>query len=223
MKTTFALLWILGAISSQASVSFDILAGELKNNDGTKKLADGSLLLLIASGADNLFSNELAEGQYVSADDVILAAFESNGNIYGATSAFFTPELSESPVGQSLALRWFVGISFQQFQASPETGLTKAGDHFGTFAGPVESTNGGDQWIFPTDDPASGHMLRFVTATLNDNFGNLLTDAHPDALGVASFAVVPEPRSCALCGLALLLLTARRKNEVKSNFLAALG
>ena len=96
-------------------------AGRLRQNAGTAMPA-GSLLILVAAGGDNAFSNTLAPGQYVSGNDILLSAmsfapsagaFNGSGGIDETinTIQINTSSLPSLQTGDLLALRWFPQIT----------------------------------------------------------------------------------------------------------------
>lgn len=239
-KLALALLLTIAAFSARANISLFVQAGDLMTHKGTG-LPGGNLLLLVAAGADGTFSNSLGESQYVSGDEVLLTAFPSNYFLEGATSAFLSFELSNDVVGRPLALRWFEEISFEQFLASPDSALTLAGHHYGTFVGELlksfsrnaeedsmiasaefSGPNGGDPWIVPADG-TSVYALNFVTFSLDQKLESGLPDPQPDSAGLASYQIVPEPAMGLFCSLAVFLFLAGRGYRARENFLAAVS
>lgn len=207
---------IISQISMYAVIDINIAAGDLKNQDGSASLASGSLLVLVASGGDGIFSNSLIAGQYTAGDDAILAVFSANNNLSDGLGSYNS--LSNLNVtglqGNTLELRWFSEITYSQYMSGI---LTIAGNHYGSYAGGiVGSPNGGDPWVVPTDG-TTGFVLNFVTDSLNNSGGFKFTDAKPNSAGYASSTAqaAPEPSTFFLFGIASLgmLWGMRRKTS----------
>ena len=184
-------------------------AGYLYGPAGTA-LPTGSLLLLIAAGGDQTFSNALLPGQFVSGNDFILGAVAING--IGGTSPTggvdsqnaFNVTLSPA-VGDYLALRWFSNITLAQYNSGS---TPVAGNTFGTYSAGNTRPDGGSNWTAPSS--GSSIILAFYTLA---NAGTQL-----DSSGFASSIVaVPEPSSLvflslgAIAGLGTLYRSSRRR------------
>ena len=208
MKRILLLLLLAGSLTARASVSIDIQAGDLKTAGGAAPAPTGSLVLLIAAGANGTFSNSLTAGQYVAGDDVVLGAFSLNNNLGGsnATSNSLTNLNVTGLNGEALEIRWFPSTgspsSFTQYTSSTPT---VAGESYGDYAGPTTGTpNGGNPWVVPNDG-TSDWALNFITQSLNTTLGSPLSDAEPNADGYANLqvAAVPEPSTYGLLLLGL--------------------
>jgi hypothetical protein len=219
MKKLVILLSVVAMSSSYAAFSVNLDAGQLTGPGGAAMQADaaaphsnGSLLLLIAAGGDNTFSNSLSPGQYVSGNDVVLAAggFDTNGGTNETLTSF--TNLSGTS-GDLIALRWFPDITYAQFLASA---TPSAGNSFGTY-NPLTAGNGtnnpdgGDPWAVPSSN--SGQLALNFFTTNSDGGG---TQAPSE--GFANFTVVPEPSTIALLtvGTALGIGTLRRRKVALS-------
>lgn len=213
---TLAICGVIAVSAAHAQFTANVDAGRLKDFDGTS-MAPGSLLLLIAAGADGIFSNTLSSGQFVSGDDLLLAS--SSFNMFGGDQTkqptdetLSTFNATTSPTGQLVALRWFPAITLQQFS----TAVTPtAGQHFGTYNPSmypaVNGTNlapdGGQPWAAP----ATGLVqLNFFTTDSTDGGTQLPIE------GFAQFTVVPEPSTWALLTVGVLGLAAMRRRLGRS-------
>lgn len=202
-----ALLALATAFTFSAHATFSIIlqAGDLKGNaNGSAPLPTGELLLLVATGADGVFYNNLTPGEYVAGDNVIVAAFGSNNNDNSAIATFNSLANLTGVQGQDLELRWFSQTTFASY--NPSSPNTFAGEAYGEYAGPTAGTpNDGSPWVVPPDGTSS-YALNFVTQSFNASSSAGLSDAEPNSDGYATMTVaVPEPASASLMAGALAL------------------
>lgn len=166
---------------------------------------NGGLILLIAAGGDQSFSNSLQPGQYVSGNDIVVGAASLN-SIGGSAGTgvdsqnAFNVTLSLQ-TGDYLAIRWFPDLTYSQYLASPTIAPTTVGETFGTYYPSINPANGsnlapdgGDAWTVPSN--GSQISLAFYT--------QLNGGTQPETYGQANFPItaVPEPSSIALLGAA---------------------
>ncbi len=227
LKRTLLLLSVALLCAGRLSaVSVTIDAGLLRGFDNSL-LTPGSLLLLIAAPATTTTggvpsyapfdSVPLTAGEFVNNGDTIVEAFATN-NAGGANSmpayngetqnvANFsyntvnnTPSISTFDAGDKVALRFFDGFTFSQYQANA---TPAAGVHYGTYTTPANTTpDGGYDFTGPPNNSNLG---------LGDGY-NLYTTDNPQtgsqapSAATASLTVlaVPEPSSFASLGLGFL-------------------
>jgi hypothetical protein len=218
MKKLLCILTLAAATSAYADFGVQLDAGRLRQSAATAMPAN-SLLILVAAGGDNSFSNSLAPGQYVSGNDVLLSAvaFPTSGqgfNTSGGTDEtvnLFT-NLPVTLQGDLIALRWFPQITYAQWQAGA---TPTAGQVFGTY-NPLAAGNGSNNpdgaaaWA----EPASGNInLNFFTTDSGGGGSQL------PSRGYASFTVIPEPSTFALnllggVGMGAWLIFRRSKARI---------
>jgi hypothetical protein len=207
MKKLVLILLVAFAVSARADFTIQLDAGELMQNALTQMPA-GSLLLLVAAGADNTFSNTLTSGSYVSGDDVLLglastgtgaAAFNNAGGTNETNNVILvsTQNITLMP-GEEIALRWFPQINYTQFKAGAVPTL---GDSFGTYnpkfwGNSTDNPDGGALWQYPGE----GVSVNFNFFTTNSDGGGTQNPLE----GYASFIVVPEPSTFGLLGTSLI-------------------
>ena len=178
MRRLSVALALCAAFAAEAEADFSVTvdAGRLRVDaatplpfvDNTSPSNGGSLLLLIGSGNDATFTNDIAPGTFAAGDDVVLAAggFNNSGGS-DETITFFYVSTNTTPVavGERIALRWFPQTTFQQYK----NGATPSGTQpYGTYSprtsDPVDATDnpdGGDPWLVP---PGGAIQLNFFTS-----------------------------------------------------------
>lgn len=212
--------------TTEASITINLYAGELRNASGSASIAQGTLLQLINLGSDGIF-NEINVGdtsstglaRWTSGDDSVLDAVYLVGNgpgDFASTAAFdlsvgsdpttgimersMKIDFSSLPAGTKLGIRWFPGLAAADFQT-----ITLAqGQSFGQFTRQTAPMHSGSPWVTGAD----GSTLGFdALATANIGGGDA------NSAGFASFTVVPEPASIALSmiGAAGLAFMRRRR------------
>ena len=203
MKTIIALsALVISSVSGFASITINLGAAELVQSDGTTPIPAGSLLQLVASTTDNVFTAPTAESFIGgSADDLVIASFGSNnsagpGSFTGPITFNLSGNLSS---GDQIMLRWYPTLT----TASSAPGGTTPYGQFRTDS--VENFSD-IAWVIPAD-----------SATVSLNF---LTQSdggtQPDSAGTANLvtpAPIPEPSSVALAvvgGAALVGMLRRR-------------
>lgn len=219
MKKILCVLLLGVSSSAFADFAVNLDAGRLRGpagltalpSDNTSPSNAGGLLLLIAAGGDLTFSNTLTSGQYVSGNDILLAAGGFN-MIIGTDETQTSFSITFTPAtGDRIALRWFPDLTFAQFKlgATPS-----AGQSYGTYnprtsnpANTTDNPDGGDSWLVPAGGTIN---LNFITTNSDPPPGT-----QPAALGFANFIVaVPEPSTfvgLAIGFAALLGFRARKR------------
>lgn len=222
-----AVLLVFPISSAFADFTIQLDAGRLRTNATTIMPING-LLLLVAAGGDNTFSNSLLPGQYVSGNDILLGVANAAGpngagafNLSGGpeeTNNIFTISSATFPTlatGDLLGLRWFPEITYAQFIAG---GTPSAGQLFG-FYNPLFWGNATNNPDLPFDSqskswavPAQGALIKLDFFTSN-SFGG---GSQNPTEGYANFSVtaVPEVSTavCAfLCGGLVVLHFIRRQ------------
>jgi hypothetical protein len=206
-------LMLAAASSAYADFTVQLDAGRLRI-DAANPMPVGGLLVLVAAGGDNSFSNSLAGGQYVSGNDILLGVanavtpngagpFNTSGgldetnNVFNVSSTTF-PSLQ---VGDLLALRWFPSITYASFL----TGSTPTpGTQFGTYnplaaGNATNNPDGGNFWAVP----AAGGLIDLNFFTTDSSGGG----TQLPSTGYANFTVVaavPEPSAIMLLGIAAI-------------------
>jgi hypothetical protein len=194
-------------------VSFNLDAELLKDNSGNPMGLSG-LVILAASGGDNVFTPPSASA-FFTGDDFELGRWDLNSGfmtpgVFQIPTTTFNPSSSFTGDVSPVQLYWFPSLT----TGSASPGL---GTHYGTFTDAV-GHNGSDPWTMPAD--AFPRTLKFAT---KDATGTLFAPGEgffdPSA-GNASLTVVPEPSFYAcIIGLGCLgwAVIARR---IRSSVLA---
>ncbi len=200
MNKFFQFAALLGLVTSVASanVSINLTSGILSNSSGTP-IADASLIQLISSGTDSVFSAPSA-ASFVTGGDILLASFGlDSANETGVAGSLAHPisvNLTGGVAsGQRLAIRWFPTL----LASANNPG---AGVGYGEFTDIASS-----DWVLPTD----GGSISPSFVTVGFDSGSPL----PNTAGRAGLTVavaIPEPATYALLGgLAVLGLAALRR------------
>ena len=194
-----ALTLLACSASSFATITINLGGGYIYFADGVTRAPVGSLVQLISSTNDNIFSAP-TPGSFTggSADDVIIASFEVNLEP-GAFLEDIVFSLSANlGTGDQLLVRWFPQLTLS---ASAPGG----GEQYGEFRTDNVENGSTTNWIVPADGQT--HDLNFLT----QSFGGSRLDSE----GAANFVVVPEPSTYALMavGLGALLVAHRRRRS----------
>jgi hypothetical protein len=212
MKKTLvaALLGLsLGAASSHATVNLSLYGGVLRDGSGTA-LADGGLLVLVASTTDSIFSAPLPDvsisvGSLFGGDDQIVGLFSISADNSGMTGGYgsllnlnYSGNLT---AGDNLQLYWFPTLT---------TASTSFGSYtpYGAYRTDAIASGSDIAWVLPSD--GASVALNFFTSS--SGFG---TEA--DSLGNASLSTIPEPATTValLGGAAALFVAFRRRQQRK--------
>src|SRR4051794_18067021 len=199
-KLLFLGLFFVSALCARADFAINLGAGMLYLPNGTTPQPTGTLVQLLASTTDNVFTLP-TPGSFTggSADDVVLASFTVGSP--GVVAQPITINFASFPnltVGDFLLLRWYPTLPVGT--ASPA-----AGTPFGQFRVDIIENFSTISWQVPAD--GSINDLNFLTMSLGGT--------RPESDGRASLVVtaVPEPSSVALVGVAFAGLVgfARRR------------
>lgn len=203
MKAPLALAAVLvSSTLAFGDVTLNLGAGVLRGPDGTP-IPVGSLIQLVASTTDNIFSTP-APGDFDggSSDDVIIASFSSNdflgfdGSVAESLVFSFSGTLN---AGDQILLRWYPSLTTAS--AAPS-----GGEAFGQFRTDAVENNSDIAWIVPADGFTGN--LNFLTTSGGGS--------QPDAAGFATMVVpIPEPSTYALIliGAAGVVGYARRRRS----------
>ncbi len=184
MKLRLAVLALLvTSISAHATITINLGVDKLFQSNGTTPIPTGSLLQLVVSTTDNVFTLPTA-GSFVggSADDIVLASFacQSNGSFGGPIVFSLSGNLN---AGDQIMLRWFPTLTISS--SSPG-----AGTSFGQFRTDNIESASNIAWVVPADG-----------STVSLNFLDIAGGGtEPNSAGTASLvtAAIPEPSSVAL-------------------------
>jgi hypothetical protein len=206
MKLLLALTALmLSSISAFATITINLGAAELFQSDGTTPIPSGSLLQLVASTTDSVFTTP-SPSSFTggSADDVVVSSFGSNNN--AGPGSFAGPIVftlsGNLTAGDPLMLRWWPTLT---------TGSSSPGfsTPFGQFRTDAVENSSDTGWFVPADG-----------STISLNFLDIAGGGtEPNSAGAASFmtaAAIPEPSTLAclmLGGGALFLAVRRRAND----------
>lgn len=214
MKKFFLLLTLFASTASALNFTTNLDAGRLRGGptganalpfDNTNGSPAGGLLVLVAAGEDSTFSNSLAPGQVVSANDILLgvAGFNTNNGLDETQSVFNILNSSAVP-GDLVALRWFSTLTLSQYNAGSRP---IAGSTFGTYnprvSNPANLTlpnpdapDGGASWVVPGGGTVA---LNFFTTDSTEGGSQFPSE------GFQPFVVVPEPSTYLTLCLGLLV------------------
>lgn len=193
---------LLSCMAARADFTINLGASMLYMADGTTPAPVGTLVQLLASTTDNLFSPVIA-GSFTggSGDDVVLASFAINsgpGTVAQPITINFAA-FANLTVGDFLLLRWYPTLLAGT--ASPP-----AGAPYGQFRIDIIENFSTIAWVVPAD--GSINTLNFLTMSAGGT--------EPESAGRAAFVVsaIPEPGTVALLGFSAVGLAAyarRRK------------
>ena len=203
-KLLLAALGLLAcSVSSYATITINLTGGYITFSDAMKRAPIGSLVQLIASTNDDIFTapspTSFTGG---SADDRILASFGVNLEPGAFDRAIvFSLDPPEGPglgAGDRLMLRWFP-------QLTTSASAPGGGTQYGEFRSDVTNENGSTiTWVVPADGRTED--LYFLTQSAEGT--------RPNSDGVANFVVVPEPSTYALLAVGLgAVMFARRRSK----------
>ncbi len=213
---TAALLGLtLGASSALATVNLSLYGGNLRDGSGTT-LSDGSLLVLVASTTDSIFSSPLPDTVLSidslfggTGDDQIVGLFsvsEANSGLAGGYGSQLIINYSGNlNAGDQLQLYWFPTLT---------TSSTSLGSYtpYGAYRTDSIASGSDIAWTLPSD--GSTVTLNFFTAS-----SGIGTES--DAFGNATLSTIPEPATTvALLGGAAALFVAHRRRQTRKQVLA---
>jgi hypothetical protein len=200
MKKLLALALItFTCATAQATVTINLGGGYIYFADGLTRAPMGSLVQLIASTTDNVFTAPTPDSfTGNSPDDLVLASFFVNvepGLFLQDIIITFSGTLGP---GDQLLLRWFPTLT----SAGSGPG---AGTQYGQFRTELIENNSTINWNLPPDGQT--HDLQFVTMALGGT--------RSEAEGAANLVVVPDPSTYALMavGLVGLVIANRRRKQ----------
>jgi hypothetical protein len=193
LRTALSLV-ALSAACAHGSITLNLEGGLLYDAFGDA-LPDGTLIIAVSAGVDDMFEQP-TPGAFVVGDDRLIGSGGADQNVAGLGSfslAFTTVELSGGlAAGQPFGIYWFPGYT----NISQE--LT-AGSSFGFFTHP--------SWTVPNDGDTGSFGLETIA----------IDGLVPDTMTIASYTVVPEPSTYALLfgGLALIGVWVRRRSAAR--------
>jgi PEP-CTERM motif len=190
------------AVAASATVTLNVGAEVLFQSDGTTPIPAGSLIQLLASTTDSVFTAP-TPSSFIggSADDVILESFAAPDNSGFAGDDIVVTLSGNLNAGDPLLLRWWPTLTL----ASSTPG---AGTPYGQFRTDVTENFSDSGWFIPSD--GSVISLNFL-----DESSGIAPNPEPDSAGTASFVVVPEPSTFALGALGALGLVLVRRRSIK--------
>jgi hypothetical protein len=201
LLTAAALL--VSAATLQADITINLAGGNLYRSDGITLQPEGTIVQLIVSRGDNIFTAPTPDSfTGNSPDDLILETFTVNsGPGFFAEPVNFTLSGTLGP-NDRLLLRWFPTLL-------AGTSAPGGGAEYGEFrTDTVQSDPDGSDiaWFVPSDGSIVG--LNFLT----ENQGG----SNPEVAGIANFTVIPEPSTYALLavGIAAIGIVRRRRKSL---------
>ncbi len=206
MKLISTLLLAAVAPLAHGTVTINIVGGDIFGSSTSTLAPNSTLMLVVADTDQNGFTSTINAGDSAQAgsflggsDDLIVFKTDASGD--GSEGAFSIAASGLSltgnwSAGDPVAIYWFPGLT------SADTSLA-GGSIFNYFDNPVP-TGYSPSWVTPADSGST------TLVYLTDSQGG----STPDADGVASLTVVPEPATYAalagVCFLGLALLRRRR-------------
>ena len=192
------ILAAIAAATAQASFTINTDFGYLKNNNGSAFEPVGGLLLLITdtNTGQGDFGLSLSAGQYVTGNDAVLDAFAMNYSITtGEDGSALSIPYGGLVQNDELALRWFPGITYANYETALTGGtaaaLLTAGQYYGTYSTTASlPVDGGNAWLIPAD----GSNINLVFNTTDDG-GN---EAPSAGYASSQIPAVPEPATLSL-------------------------
>jgi len=203
MKKLFVLgILVLSSLATvSASITINLGGGNIYSTSTATLAPPGSLIQIVASTADNIFTDPTSTSfTGGSADDVVIASFVINAGL-GSPGTFAQAiifNLSATlTTGDLLLLRWFPTLTI-----ADATGAPPAGTPYGQFRTDAVENFSDIAWVVPADN--SIVSLNFLTLAQGGT--------RPESDGVAKFTVIPEPSTYALLavGLAVVAFSRRR-------------
>jgi len=206
---------------SWAVVTINFAGGVFSDSNGNP-LPDGSLVMLLASGNDGVFSAPSASA-FVTGDDVLLGAFSTNSVDLGSKGGLVASIAVALDAGltadETIAVRWFPGLT-------TAAGAPGAGASYGQYSYTTADTNStAADWAIPSD----GNVVSpdFVTASIGGSLSNIVGEATftvatgtggSGSGGGGTGGAIPEPSTYALLGglAALALVTYRRRLQARA-------
>jgi hypothetical protein len=207
---TAALLSLaLGSTSAVATTNLSLFGGTLSDSSGNA-MADGGLILLVASTTDSIFSSPLPDasisvGSLFGGDDQIVGMFEisqANSGIVGGYGSLLSINYSGNlSAGDALQLYWFPSLTLNSTSFGSYTA-------YGTYRTDNVTSDSDIGWALPSDG---------TTVTLNFFTSSSGLGSEANALGNASLSTVPEPATTValLGGAAGLFVMHRRRSQRK--------
>lgn len=185
--------------SSFATITINLTGAYIQFADGFTRAPVGSLVQLVASTNDSIFTAPSADSfTGDSSDDFVVASFEVNLEPGAFLEDIVFSLAGTLGTGDQLMLRWF-----------PQLTLTAAAPgadaQYGEFRTDAIENGSTTNWTVPAD--GSTHELYFLTSSAGGT--------RPNSEGAANFVVVPEPSTYALMvvGAAGLVGYARRRRS----------
>jgi hypothetical protein len=194
-----ALTLVACSASSFATITINLGGAYIYLADGVTRAPEGSLVQLIASTNDNIFTapspTSFTGG---SSDDVILASFAVNLEPGAFLENIVFSLGGTLGAGDQLLLRWYP-------QLTTSASAPGGGSQYGEFRTDLVENSSTTNWLVPADGQT--HDLNFQTMS----FGG----SRPDVEGAANFVVVPEPSTYALMavGLGAVVVAGRRRKS----------
>ena len=207
---TAALLSLaLASTSALATTNLTLFGGTLRDGAGNA-MADGGLVLLVASTTDSIFSSPLPDatisvGSLFGGDDQIVGLFEVsslNSGITGGYGTMLNINYSGNLTsGDALQLYWFPSLTLNSTSFGSYT-------PYGTFRTDSIASDSDIAWTLPSDG---------ATVTLNFFTASSGLGSEADSLGNATLSTVPEPAMTVvlLGGAAGLFVVHRRRAQRK--------
>lgn len=181
----------------------------LYNANGTTPQGEGTLVQLIVSSTDNVFTLP-SSSSYTgnSSDDFILASFIINSGPGTVAQPLIITYSGNIGAGDQILLRWFPTITGPTPPSLTQAGAPPAGSAYGQFRTDITENFSNATWVLPSD--GSTIDLNFLTVSGGGT--------EPNSAGAANMVVtaIPEPSTYALlgCGLIGALFLNRRNKRV---------
>jgi hypothetical protein len=199
--------FICSVLGVNGTVTHNITAAYMYENDGSTPLSAGSTIVLLADANNNGFGDltQATSAWTADAGDVIIGRYALDAD-NGAGSDLEALSFSLTggiDTGDPLMLVWY-DTPYSAEAAGPGENV-----HFGTFRSDIADLDGSHRdWTVGAD--GGGYNLNFLTTSAGGS--------NPESAGMASFQTIPEPATALLAFIGAGLAWASRRAKRFHNY-----